>query len=92
MYHQFYAHSDSIRILEKRILFSARIELGSAAYKAPDIPMCQIAPPPKIFFVVGGHLPLQQGQFVERWISPLRTGKDRLLRVGQLRLHCTTRR
>ena len=44
MYHQFYAHSDSIRILEKRILFSARIKLGSAAYKVPDIPMCQIAP------------------------------------------------
>ena len=40
-----YAHSNvEIQISEKRALLSSGIETGSAVFKAPDIPMCQIAP------------------------------------------------
>ena len=43
--HPLYAHSNlGIQISEKRALLSSGIEPGSAAHKAPDIPMCQIAP------------------------------------------------
>ena len=43
--HPLYVHLNVwIQISEKGVLLSSGIEPGSAAYKAPDIPMCQIAP------------------------------------------------
>ena len=43
--HPLYAHLNiGIQISEKRALLLSGIEPGSAAYKAPDTPMCQITP------------------------------------------------
>ena len=43
--HPLYPHLNiGIQISEKRALLLSGIEPGFAAYKAPDIPMCQIAP------------------------------------------------